>query len=128
MDQQTAMKEALIQISSAQEMPLEERIEATYHSASGFRAQMDMALNTMRDKQMAAKLDHGEERKEEYVKAKNTEIREMMMADWLSMDGEYQEAVEDHRTAKIQYRQCLLNAERLKLLVAARAVSPGRYS
>lgn len=122
---QTPIQDALKTIAKNQATSLEHRIEAIYEAAIGFRAQMDMARSTMHELEMAAKLDHGEERKEEYVKAKNGEIREMMLAEWLALDGEYQEAAQDYRTAKIQYRQCLLNIERLKVLVAARAGAAG---
>jgi hypothetical protein len=91
-------------------------INEPYDAAIESRQQMEQAASTMREKQMNAKLE-SEEREEEYVKAKNNEIREMLMAKWLAEDEEYQQASEDYRAAKTAHRCALLNAERAKLLV-----------
>lgn len=96
-------------------LPLITRIEETFDALIVSRQAMDEYGREMRDQETDAKLSH----EDEYVGAKNGEVRSVLMARWLSEDGEYQEARHKYLDARRDMRLATINVERLKLLVAA---------
>lgn len=97
--------------------PLGERIEAAFDGIYESRATMDRSLRSMRESEQRVKSENGDE----YKNAKNNEVRQFLLADWLAGDEDYEAAREDYERARLDLRLSQIEAERLKLLVRERA-------
>jgi hypothetical protein len=95
------------------EWSLSERIEAAYDETIKLRDDMALDKAVLRAKEEAAKLDHADE----WEKAKNSEVRSVLLAGWLADDSTYAQAYGRYMSNREDYRLALLEIERLKLLV-----------
>ena len=93
---------------------LQEEITTVYEGARMHRAAMDLSAQAMRELEMGAKLSN----KDEFIGAKNSESRSVMLTEWLEDEPEYLEAQRGYQYARVQYRQAILKIEELKLQVA----------
>jgi hypothetical protein len=110
---QEVEQEIVREMIEEREKPLALRIEETYDARTTQEAIMNMAEQSMQDAELRVKLAN----KDEYVGAKNNEVRAVMMAEWLSSDEDYQEALEDYSIAARKAKRAELHAKRLRLLV-----------
>lgn len=95
---------------------LRERIEEAFDALIETRSAMDEHARDMQDAEMDAKLSH----EDEYISAKNSEVRQVLMARWLAEDGEYQVARSRYLDARRDMRLATVEIERMKLLIADR--------
>lgn len=95
------------------ERSLSERIEAAYDEVIQQRQQMLHALGEIRRAEESAKVDHSDE----WAAAKNSDVRKVLLAEWLAGDEPYQDARVAYEQARDSFRLEMLEIERLKLLV-----------
>lgn len=101
------------ELMEEREKPLALRIEDTYDARTAYESAMEMAQHSMDEARLRVKLEN----KDEYAGAKNNDVREVLMAEWLAEDEDYQEALEDYSIAARKAKRAELHAKRLRLLV-----------
>lgn len=94
---------------------LSERIEAAYDRAQEHRAGMQLALWNMEGREQ----DAIERLGDEWINARNNDVRRALVGRALREDAAYQEARQSYRSNRDSYKLVLLDIERLKLLVEA---------
>ena len=100
------------------EAPVRERMEAAYECLIQDRIRMMMFGSTVREKEERAKLKN----EDSYSSAKNNNVREVLLAQWLEDDPEYAQALEDYREARDYFRVSQLYVQRCKALVPIEAI------
>ena len=99
---------------------LEERIEAEFDRAIAAKSDMQTNASKIADSEETAKMDN----LDEWTGAKNNDVRHSIVLRALAEDEDYHTARQGYRAARDRYRLAVLEIERLKLLVAARAAAP----
>ncbi len=98
---------------------LAERIEAAFDEAVGAKRRMQINLRGITELEETAKMEN----LDEWVGAKNNDVRRAIVLRDLAEDEDYDRARFEYDNARDRYRLALLEIERLKLLVALEAGS-----
>lgn len=104
----------MVKLYGDSSMPLEQRIEKVFDVASLLRQDMQIAMLSMVESEEAVKADC----LDEWMAAKNNDVRKAIIQRELVQNDEYQSARLDYRRARDDYQRTLLEIQRLKLLVA----------
>jgi hypothetical protein len=91
-----------------------DRIEAVFNAAVAAKRNMQASANDVAAAEETAKMDN----LDEWVGAKNNDVRRSIILRELDDDEAYYVARQLYRDARDSYRLALLEIERLKLLVA----------
>lgn len=94
---------------------MEKRIELAWDEAIAHRARMIEAQHALADVEETAKMDN----LDEWVGAKNNDVRRAIVLRALADDVEYHEARVAYRNEKDAFKLAMLHIERLRMLIAA---------
>ena len=101
-------------------MKLEDRVNEAFDDAIRFRAAMQSAWRAMQQHEETAKMEN----LEEWVAAKNNDIRKAIVLRALEENHEYQTWRSQYADARDDLKLALLDIERVKLLVRAAEARP----
>ena len=94
---------------------LESEIKEAYEKAKQARIALSMLDHQLEDMRLVAKLTMGDE----WVNAKNNDVRKMMVERYFADNMDYAQVVEAQREAKLNFRLAMLDVEYVKALILA---------